>query len=71
MPKKPKPAKSASARLRITLIKSPVGNMERHKRTVRALGFHRMSETVDQPDTLVTRGMIAKVAHLVMVEEVK
>lgn len=70
MPKKPNTSK-ATARLRITLIKSPVGNMERQKRTVRALGFHRVRETVEQPDTLVTRGMIAKVTHLVTVEEVK
>ena len=71
MPKKSNTAKSAGARLRITLVKSPVGNMKRHKQTIRALGFHRMSETVEQPDTLVTRGMIAKVAHLVMVEEIQ
>ena len=57
--------------LRITLIKSPIGYSERHKRTVKALGLHRIRQTVEQPDTLVTRGMIAKVAHLVKVEEKK
>jgi large subunit ribosomal protein L30 len=60
-----------AARLRITLIKSPVGNIARQKRTVRALGFHRLHETVEQPDSLVTRGMLAKVAHLVKIEEIK
>jgi large subunit ribosomal protein L30 len=74
MSKKPslsKPAASTVARLRITLIKSPVGNIARQKRTVRALGFHRLHETVEQPDSLVTRGMLAKVAHLVKIEEIK
>ena len=54
--------------LRITLIKSPIGYSARHKRTVKALGLHRMHQTVEQPDTLAVRGMIAKVAHLVKVE---
>jgi len=57
--------------LRITLIKSPIGYSERHKRTVKALGLHRIRQTVEQPDTLAVRGMAAKVAHLVKVEEKK
>jgi len=58
-------------RLRITLIKSPVGNNDRQRRTVRALGLTHMHQTVEQLDGPVARGMIAKVAHLVEVEEVK
>jgi large subunit ribosomal protein L30 len=57
--------------LRITLIKSPIGYSESHKRTVKALGLHRMRQTVEQLDTPVVRGMVAKVAHLVKVEEKK
>jgi large subunit ribosomal protein L30 len=57
--------------LRITLVKSPIGYSERHKATVKALGLHRMHQTVEQPDTPAVRGMIAKVAHLVKVEEKK
>ena len=57
--------------LQITLIKSPIGYSERHKNTVKALGLHRIRQTVEQPDTLAVRGMIAKVAHLVKVEEKK
>ena len=57
--------------LRIKLIKSPIGYSERHKRTVKALGLHRLHQTVEQPDTLAIRGMVAKVAHLVKVEEKK
>jgi len=58
-------------RLRVTLIKSPTKFSERQKRTVRALGLKRMHQTVEHADSLVTRGMVAKVAHLVEVEEVK
>ena len=57
--------------LRITLIKSSIGYSERHKRTVKALGLHRIRQMVEQPDTAAVRGMIAKVAHLVKVEEKK
>ncbi len=56
--------------LRITLVRSPIGYSERQKRTVRALGLRRMSQTVEQADTSVIRGMVAKVRHLVKVEEV-
>ena len=66
-PQKPqKPRKS----VRITLVRSPLGNSQRHKATVRALGLHRMRQTVEQADTPQLRGMLAKVAHLVQVEEV-
>ena len=56
--------------LRITLTKSPIGYSYRQKRTVRALGLRRMHQTVEQKDTPGIRGMIAKVRHLVTVEEV-
>ncbi|MEE9508756.1 MAG: 50S ribosomal protein L30 [Anaerolineales bacterium] len=56
-------------KLRITLTKSPIGYSIRQKRTVRALGLRRLRQTVEQEDTPVVRGMIAKVSHLIMVEE--
>ena len=56
--------------LRITLIKSPTGCAERQKRTVRALGLRHLNQSVEQADSPVVRGMIAKVPHLVSVEEV-
>lgn len=62
--------KKKEALLRITLTKSPIGYSERQKRTVRALGLRRMHQTVEQRDTPVLRGMIAKVKHLVTVDEV-
>ena len=58
-------------RLRVTLVKSPTKFNERQKRTVRALGLRRLHQTVEHADGPVARGMVAKVAHLVEVEEVK
>lgn len=57
--------------LKITLVRSPIGNTERHKATIRALGLHKIGQTVEQPNTLSIRGMIAKVNHLVQIEEVQ
>ena len=56
--------------LRITLVKSAIGYSKTHKATVRALGLRRMHQTVEQADTPTLRGMLAKVAHLVEIEEV-
>lgn len=61
---------TSESKLRVTLIKSPVGYSERQKRTVRALGLRRMHQTVEHTDSAVVRGMIAKVSHLVRVETV-
>ena len=54
--------------LKITLEKSPIGNTERHKATLRALGLRKIGQVVEQKDTLAIRGMLAKVNHLVSVE---
>jgi large subunit ribosomal protein L30 len=54
--------------LRITLMRSPLGNTQRHKDTVRALGLHRIHQSVVQLDTPQVRGMLNKVAHMVKVE---
>ncbi len=62
---------SQDQKVRITLVKSPIGYSERQKRTVRALGLRRMHQTVEHADSGVVRGMIAKVSHLVQVETVK
>jgi large subunit ribosomal protein L30 len=55
--------------VRITLIKSPIGFSQRHKATIRALGLRRLHQSVEQADTSTLRGMLAKVNHLVEVEE--
>jgi large subunit ribosomal protein L30 len=58
------------AKLRIKWIKSDIGFARDQKRTLKALGFHRLHETVEKEDSPSVRGMIAKVSHLVKVEVV-
>lgn len=55
--------------IRVTLVRSAVGYSKEHKATVRALGFKRLHQTVEHVDTPTLRGMLYKVAHLVVVEE--
>lgn len=57
------------AKLRVKWIKSDIGYPGDQKRTLKALGFHRLNEVVEKYDTPVIRGMINKVNHLVEVEE--
>jgi len=57
------------SRLRITWIKSGIGYSRDQRRTLRALGFHRLNQTVEHDDTAPIRGMVLKVKHLVKVEE--
>jgi large subunit ribosomal protein L30 len=56
-------------KLRITYVKSAIGYNEKQKATIRALGFRKLYQTVEQPDTAAIRGMVNKVSHLVTVEE--
>jgi len=63
-------AKKAEGKtIKMALVRSPIGYPEPQKATVRALGFHRLHETVEREDTPVLRGMIAKVVHLIQIEE--
>ena len=64
-------SENQSKKLRITYVKSAIGYSVRHKDTIRSLGLHRLNQTVIHDDTLVVRGMLAKVRHLVKVEEVQ
>lgn len=58
------------ANLKITLVKSTIGAVPKHKKTVEALGLKKLNKTVELPDNAATRGMIKQVQHLVKVEEV-
>ena len=62
-------ANKKANKLRIKLVKSPIGYSQRQKGTVRALGLRRMNQSAVQEDNPVIRGMIFKVSHLVEVEE--
>ena len=57
-------------RLKITLKKSTIGALPKHKKTVEALGLHKLNSTVLLPDNSAVRGMIKQVNHLLQVEEV-
>ena len=57
------------AKLRITLVKSGIGCEGSQKRTLTALGFHKLNQSVVHEDSSSLRGMINKVRHLVKVEE--
>ena len=57
------------ARLRITWVKSCIGYAQSQKRTLRALGFNRLNQSVIHSDSASIRGMINKVKHLIKVEE--
>ena len=57
-------------RLRLTQVRSVIHRPKDQKATVRALGLHRMHDTVVKDDRPEIRGMISKVSHLLKVEEV-
>lgn len=58
-------------KLKITQVASLIGRQPKHRRTMKALGFHRHQETIEKADTPQIRGMLQQVRHLVKVEEVE
>ena len=55
--------------IKVTLVKSPISAVPKHRRTVEALGLTKMHRTVELPNNAATKGMIAQVSYLVKVEE--
>ncbi len=55
--------------IKVTLTKSTIGALPKHKKIVEALGLKKMHSSNELPDTPQTRGAIKKVEHLVTVEE--
>ena len=58
------------AEIKVTLVKSTIGAIPKHKKTVAALGLHKLNSSNVLPDNAATQGMIAQVKHLVKVEEI-
>jgi large subunit ribosomal protein L30 len=58
------------ATLKVTQIRSAIGTKPKHRLTLRALGLRRIGHSNELPDRPEIRGMIARVPHLVKVEEV-
>jgi large subunit ribosomal protein L30 len=57
------------AKLEITWKKSAIGRPDRQARTIRALGLHKLNQTVEHEDSPQVRGMIQSVLHLVELKE--
>ena len=57
------------AKLRLTQTRSQIGQSQRHRGTLRALGLGKIGRTVEHDDTPAIAGMLRKVRHLVRVEE--
>jgi large subunit ribosomal protein L30 len=55
--------------LRITLVRSTIGRPADQGRTVASLGLRKLNATVERPNNRSIRGMVAKISHLVRVEE--
>ena len=57
------------SKLKVTWVKSGIGYPKDQKRTIKALGFRRLNQTIEHDDSPSIRGMVHKVRHLVKVEE--
>ena len=60
----------ADTKLKVTLVKSTIGAIPKHKATVAALGLRKLGSSNDLPDNEAIRGMCKQVCHLIKVEEV-
>jgi large subunit ribosomal protein L30 len=58
------------AEIKVTQVRSGIGTKPKHRGTLRALGLGRIGKTNTLPDRPEIRGMIARVPHLIKVEEV-
>ena len=56
-------------KLKVTLVKSPIGCVPKHRKTAEALGLRKVNKTVELPDNAAVRGMVNQVSYLVKVEE--
>ena len=56
-------------KVKVTLVKSTIGSLPKHRATVAALGLKKVNKTVELPDNAASRGMVQQVRHLVKEEE--
>ena len=57
-------------KLKVTLVKSPIGAVPKHRKTVEALGLQTVNKSVELPNNAATLGMVKQVSYMVKVEEV-
>ena len=61
--------KEADKKLKITLVRSTIGQVPKARATAKAMGFRKLNQTVELPDNASTRGQIQIIRHMVKVEE--
>ncbi len=54
--------------VKVTLLKSPIGTLPRHKLCLRGLGLRRVHQSVEVEDTPAIRGMIGKISYMLAVD---
>ena len=57
-------------KVKVTLIKSTIGAVPKHRRTVEAMGLNKLHKTVELPDNAATRGQIQQIGYMLKVEEI-
>ena len=62
--------KAETKKLKITLVRSTIGQVPKNRATIAAMGLRKINQTVELPDNDATRGQIRQVRHMVKVEEV-
>ena len=59
------------ARLKITQVRSQIGTTAHQRKNLAALGLRKINQSVEHDDSVIIKGMLERVKHLVKVEEVK
>ncbi|MBR0397684.1 MAG: 50S ribosomal protein L30 [Eubacterium sp.] len=59
----------ADKTLKVTLVKSTIGCVAKHKKIIEGIGLRKLNKTVELPDNDATRGIIRQVGYLLKVEE--
>ena len=59
-----------AGKLKITLVKSTIGAVPKHKATATSMGLRKLNKSIELPDNAATRGQIQQIKHLVKVEEI-
>lgn len=62
-------SKAASGKIHLKWVRSAICTPVKHKRVVKGLGFTRLNQVIERPDTAAIRGMVKKVPHLVEIVE--
>ncbi|MGA9471127.1 MAG: 50S ribosomal protein L30 [Terriglobales bacterium] len=60
-----KTSKSTSGMIQIKQVRSAICSPIKHKRVVKGLGFTRLNQVIERPNTSAIRGMVKKIPHLV------